>query len=190
MFDSISVAPSEPISTAATGSSIADTEASQGWEDPTTAQAPTWDEEPKAAPEPWVTETSEEEVVELEAEPEAEPQVEEPEVTPEPEVVVVPEPEVEAPPAPAPIPQPSPAPIPAKAPRTAPASHRSSAAARYKNADSPVIMPSSLFGSAGKVGAPIGFGSTSPGIGGLGMGVEKVGMQFGSLSLGGDSFDA
>ncbi|KNZ79734.1 CUE domain-containing protein [Termitomyces sp. J132] len=50
--------------------------------------------------------------------------------------------------------------------RPAAATHRSSA--RYKNIDQPVVMPSS-------------FGS----------GIEKVGMQFGSLSLGGESiFDS
>lgn len=67
------------------------------------------------------------------------------------------------------VPAPAPeerAPTPAK-PRPAAVSHRSSA--RYnKTIDQPVVMPSS-------------FGS----------GIEKVGMQFGSLSLGGESlFDS
>jgi hypothetical protein len=52
------------------------------------------------------------------------------------------------------------------APRPVTGAHRSSA--RYKTIDQPVVMPSS-------------FGS----------GVEKIGMQFGSLSLGGESlFDS
>ena len=81
--------------------------------------------------------------------------------------------------------------------RPAAVSHRSNAAARHKNLDSPVVMPSTIFGGAGKGvgggGGTLGFGGVGAGgaVGALGgMGVEKVGMQFGSLSLGGDSFDS
>ncbi|KAK0189668.1 hypothetical protein F5146DRAFT_1139077 [Armillaria mellea] len=103
-----------------------------GWEEPTTVQAPSWDDEPPAKQfaESWPP-------TEAKAEPEPPAPVEEPTPTqvPEPVLEKVPEPE------------PIPSPIPPKA-----------------AAAPPVILPSS-------------FGST----------VEKIGMQFGSLSLGGES---
>ena len=89
-------------------------------------------------------------------------------------------------------------PPPVKQSRPAAVSHRSSAAARYKNVDSPVVMPSTIFGGQGKCFGT-GRGSLGFGVGGAGgtsigtlggLGVEKVGMQFGSLSLGGGSFDS
>ncbi|KII90171.1 hypothetical protein PLICRDRAFT_124097 [Plicaturopsis crispa FD-325 SS-3] len=92
------------------------------------------------------------------------------------ETYQLPEPSEPEPPAPAPSALPAQlqrqapaetAPEPAKPQsRPAPVSHRSSA--RYKNIDQPVVMPSSNYG----------------------VGLEKIGMQFGSLSLGGDSLDS
>lgn len=142
----------------------------QKWEEPTTAQAPTWDDEPQSKPttESWPSasdaeEPKNEQVQKHEAEVEA-PQ--EPLPT-EPEKQQIPASKSE--PAPiAPIVTPvisqaaAATPSPKLTVRPAAAAHRTSA--RYKNIDQPVVMPSS-------------FGS----------GIEKVGMQFGSLSLGGDS---
>ncbi|KAG6867624.1 hypothetical protein C0993_000397 [Termitomyces sp. T159_Od127] len=141
----------------------------QKWEEPTTAQAPTWDE-PQSNPitETWpstsdVEEPKVEQVEKHEAEVEA-PQ--EPLPT-EPEKQQIPASKSE----PAPIASittpvisqvAAATPSPKLTVRPAAAAHRSSA--RYKNIDQPVVMPSS-------------FGS----------GIEKVGMQFGSLSLGGES---
>lgn len=74
----------------------------------------------------------------------------------------------------------------AQSARPASVAHRTSA--RYKNVDQPVVMPSSILGgsAAGAGGVSgVGFGLGN-GIGGL----EKIGMQFGSLSLGGDNFDS
>ncbi|RDB23852.1 hypothetical protein Hypma_009226 [Hypsizygus marmoreus] len=139
-------------------------------EEPTTAQAPTWDDEPQtklSVPEP---EQGKPEQPESRATPqqhEAEPEVKEP---PSPE----PKQEQQLPasksePAPPPtlatpvLAQPAAAtPSPKLSGRPAAATHRSSA--RYKNIDQPVVMPSSF-----------------------GTGIEKVGMTFGSLSLGGES---
>ncbi|EKM52574.1 uncharacterized protein PHACADRAFT_176595 [Phanerochaete carnosa HHB-10118-sp] len=129
--------------------------AAQGWEEPTTVQAPTWDDEPTAKPaEPAVQE---------------EPKAEEEEVAPTPAA----EPEV-PPVLPAQV-QPSAAkqePVQAPAPvkPATPAQHTrpTSAAHRHKfKPDQAVIMPSGSFGT-----------------------LEKVGMQFGSLSLGGDDLDS
>lgn len=140
----------------------------QGWEDPTTVQAPTWDDEPAqptpvksvapAAPEELKIKEEEEPVTIPPAAPAAQPEVVDrvlsalpPQVQPSPA-------KLEAVQAPAPV-----------KPAT-PAQHTrpTSAALRHKfKADQAVIMPSGSFTS-----------------------VEKVGMQFGSLSLGGDDFDA
>ena len=143
-----------------------------GWEAPTTVEVPTWDDEPQA----------QQQTVTAEAwPPSIEPQPEPPKVETSQPVEVVEEQTlvVEAPPAPESKVEveASPAPIPAQlAPISAPqaavtpspklsrpvaASHRSSA--RHKVTDQPVTMP-------------LSFGS----------GIEKVGMQFGSLSLAGD----
>ena len=142
-----------------------------GWEAPTTVEPPTWDDEPQA-----------QQTVTAEAwPPSIEPQPEPPKVEASQPVEVVEEqtPAVEAPPAPEPKVEAkaSPAPIPAqlapisppqaavtpspKLSRPVAVSHRSSA--RHKVTDQPVTMP-------------LSFGS----------GIEKVGMQFGSLSLTGD----
>ena len=137
-----------------------------GWEEPTTIQPHTWDDEPHAKPIPsnvWLS--SPENMQEYQASREE---------------------EISEPPIPAPMPEPVPSgppaqlqsppqnvktelaspPKPITQVRVAATSHRNSA--RYKTIDQPVVMPSS-------------FGS----------GIEKVGMQFGSLSLGGESlFDS
>ncbi|KAJ7160884.1 hypothetical protein C8R46DRAFT_1194293 [Mycena filopes] len=137
-----------------------------GWEDPTTVQPPSWEEEAPiikpstSAADVWGSTVNE---------PPEEPQQEQQQVhEPQVEETSAPEPSEEstAPPSepePAPpVASPSPSLKPAGAVRPAAGSHRSSA--RYKTIDQPVVMPSS-------------FGS----------GIEKVGMQFGSLSLGGES---
>lgn len=143
-----------------------------GWEAPTTVEAPTWDDEPQAQQQ---TTTAEAWPPSIEPQPEP-PKVEVPqpvevveEQTPAVEAPPAPEPKVEVKASPAPIPTP-PAPISAplaavtpspKLTRPVAVSHRSSA--RHKVTDQPVTMP-------------LSFGS----------GIEKVGMQFGSLSLAGD----
>ncbi|KAJ6463342.1 hypothetical protein C8R45DRAFT_1080321 [Mycena sanguinolenta] len=141
-----------------------------GWEEPTTVQTPSWEEEAPvikpstSAADVWAS-TVNEPPEEPTPEPQQilEPQVEEPPV-PEPVEQSVPPP-AEPEPAP-PVASPSPSIKPAGASRPSASSHRNSA--RYKTIDQPVVMPSS-------------FGS----------GIEKVGMQFGSLSLGGESsFDS
>ena len=134
------------------------TDAAAGWEEPTTVQAPTWDDEPVKASKP--------------SEP---PHVEEPKTKEEPAVPVKAEP-IPAPSAlPAQVQTPpvksdaAPSPVPLK-PAT-PAAHTRplSAAHRHKfKADEAVVMPSGVFGNS----------------------LEKIGMQFGSLSLGGDDLDA
>lgn len=149
------------------------------WEEPTTVEAPSWDDEPQAekpvAAEPWPpsTEASTEQRkpetpevsthVDLKSE-----SVEEP--APVPEVPVeakvdsktISPPSVSAQATPALASQTAAAtPSPKLTARPAVLSHRSSA--RYKIPDQPVTMP-------------LSFGS----------GIEKVGMQFGSLSLAGD----
>ncbi|KAF8895000.1 hypothetical protein CPB84DRAFT_1816015 [Gymnopilus junonius] len=148
-----------------------------GWEEPTTVEAPTWDEEPQkqpAATEAWPpsAEPPTEFVKAVETPPAPAAQevskpepVEEPTAVPEP----VPEPKVEVKAAsPAPVAaqatlasQAAATPSPKLSARPAVVSHRSSA--RHKVTDQPVTMP-------------ISFGT----------GIEKVGMQFGSLSLAGD----
>ena len=131
----------------------------QTWEEPTTAQPPTWDDEPQPS-------TSH-------PEPQSEPSESQHEAEPEPAEELTPEP---APLLPAPksesalqtsvaapvLSQGAATPSPKLPGRLTASSHRNSA--RYKNIDQPVVMPSSF-----------------------GAGIEKVGMQFGSLSLGGDS---
>lgn len=160
-------------------------------EEPTTVEAPTWEEEKAPAPkeettvaDPWPPTASavSAEPAESDApkQPEPAPKVEEkPEAAPvveekapaAPETVAASEPtKPEVKPAPSPAPAPATpalaapsaaAPSPKLSARPAAGSHRSSA--RYKVTDQPVTLP-------------ISFGS----------GLEKVGMQFGSLSLGGD----
>ncbi|KAF7320801.1 CUE domain-containing protein [Mycena chlorophos] len=134
-----------------------------GWEEPTTAQNPSWEEEtPVIKPS-----TSAADVWASTVEVVVEEQVVVPE--PEPEDLPAAIPVVEV--APLPVePEPAPpvaSPSPSLKSRPTPSSHRNSA--RYKvTTDQAVVMPSSF-----------------------GTGLEKVGMQFGSLSLGSDSsFDA
>ncbi|KAH9922339.1 uncharacterized protein BXZ73DRAFT_104158 [Epithele typhae] len=132
---------------------------STGWEEPTTVQAPTWDDEPRAPP------PAEAPVAVDEAAPIA-PETttaEEPPIEPSAPAV----PPGVGPPA---VPTVSPAVPPAKpltpsaSSRPTPISHR---ATKFKTTDQPVVLPAS-------------FGS----------GIEKIGMQFGSLSLGGEDLDA
>ncbi|KAI0744688.1 hypothetical protein C8Q76DRAFT_700731 [Earliella scabrosa] len=134
---------------------------STGWEEPTTVQAPTWDDEPRP---PQQTESisapaATEEPKPAEPAPKAseEPVQEHAPSAGPPGVVQQPAPE-------------SPAALPAKpltpsiSTRPTPVSHRTNP--KFKT-DQPVVLPAS-------------FGS----------GIEKIGMQFGSLNLGGDDFDA
>lgn len=139
-----------------------------GWEEPTTAdQPPSWDDEPQTKPsitatEPWATSA--------EPEPVEEVHVKEEDFQPEVEPTPAPEPAPVEPPAPAqPTPK-EPEPVakhiaPAVQIRPTSAAHRHSA--RFKNTDQPVIMPNNF-----------------------GAGLEKIGMQFGSLSLGGEDLDS
>ncbi|KAI0920399.1 hypothetical protein AcW1_002154, partial [Taiwanofungus camphoratus] len=140
----------------------------QGWEEPTTVQPPTWDDEPQIqlAADSWAAETKS--LVPDEPKPEVKVELpQEPAVTHEivpsalPAQVQQSSPETEV--APAPMTKPL---TPAAHTRPSAASHRSSA--KFKTTDQPVVMPSSNFGT----------------------GIEKVGMQFGSLSLGGEDLDA
>jgi hypothetical protein len=144
----------------------------QGWEEPTTAQPPTWDDEPQvkaptSAVDAWLSTTKAPEGTQI-------AEQEEPREPPAPETA----PEQDPPSLPAQLqnqvqnsqPEPSvPAPskptVPSVQSRPVAVTNRSSA--RYKTTDQPVVMP-------------ISFGA----------GIEKVGMQFGSLSLGGDVLDS
>ncbi|KAJ7058270.1 hypothetical protein C8F01DRAFT_1060523 [Mycena amicta] len=136
-----------------------------GWEEPTTVQTPSWEEEAPVVLKPsnsaadvWASANEPPEDPKLESNL-PEPQLEE--EAPPPPVVEAISPPLEPEPARS-VPSPSPS---IKPSRPAASSHRNSA--RYKITDQAVVMPSS-------------FGS----------GIEKVGMQFGSLSLGGEtSFD-
>lgn len=136
----------------------------QGWEEPTTAEAPTWDDEPQTQTSLPVTQdgwlaTS----IELQ-----------PKVADEAPAVSVPEPEPQPPAQTFPVHQPvqqktvQGSPIPAQAKPATPVSyakslnvHRNSG--RFKTTDQAVVMPSSSFST-----------------------VEKLGVQFGSVNLGGD----
>ena len=141
----------------------------QGWEEPTTVQPPTWDDEPQSKPsitatEPWVTsvepEAADEPIVH-DDEPispvDSAPASEQVEASPAPQVQA-PQPvkdhevSVESPP--------TKASLPAVQARPLSAAHRHSA--RFKT-DQAVVMPNHF--------------STA---------IEKIGMQFGSLGLGGD----
>ncbi|KAH9921107.1 uncharacterized protein B0H18DRAFT_1121523 [Fomitopsis serialis] len=139
----------------------------QGWEEPTTVQAPTWDDEPRVKPvaESWGKDPT--------------PVLEEPQIVePEPESTAAPPAVFErepatvsfeaqlAPAAAEPVAIPTKPLTPAAHTRPGAAVHRGSA--KFKTTDQAVVMPSSSFGT----------------------GIEKVGMQFGSLSLGGDDIDA
>ncbi|KAJ3872497.1 hypothetical protein F5051DRAFT_456553 [Lentinula edodes] len=152
---------------------------STGWEDPTTVENPSFDEEPSApaaAPEP-VKEP------EQKSEPETVPALREITASKPPEITVH---EQAAAPSAPPTPAPS---TPSKvATRPAPISQRNSA--RYSNYakiasnQGGVVMPPT----------PSSIGANLSGISSFGSfgelksaGVEKVGMQFGSLSLGGTS---
>lgn len=154
----------------------------RGWEEPTTVQAPTWDDEPvqpavTSVPEAWPPATEPPSKLpsdELKDEPEPVVNAKPKEVEPS---TPAQEPLVEKPKA-EPVPQAVPTlatttsvtqatatPSPKLSARPAAASHRNSA--RYKVTDQPVVMPSS-------------FGS-----------VDRVGMQFGSLNIGVEStFDS
>ncbi|KAF9815650.1 hypothetical protein IEO21_04440 [Rhodonia placenta] len=140
----------------------------QGWEEPTTVEPPTWDDEPQAkiATLSFIGEAT--------SPPADEPQLAESQPEPAPEPPVIPEPTTSAIPAQVqhssivsePVVAPQKSLTPVASTRPASSAHRISA--KFKTTDQPVVMPSSNFGT----------------------GVEKIGMQFGSLSLGGEDFDA
>jgi hypothetical protein len=166
----------------------------EGWEEPTTGQAPpTWDEEPqKVASEAWSgSDAAADGDAAGRGDDDGEAEAVAPSSTTKEEIQLN-EPEPEAPAQPQQE-------QPVKQTRPVAVSNRTSAASRYRNVDSPVVMPNTIFGAAAKsigAGGAVGFGGVGAGAGGVGMGapgglgVEKVGMQFGSLSLGGDSFDS
>ncbi|TBU59867.1 hypothetical protein BD310DRAFT_957925 [Dichomitus squalens] len=135
---------------------------STGWEEPTTVQAPTWDDEPRPARQ---AESVSAPAAPEEAKPAQPEAISEEEPVPDRVSAAIP-PGVVQPPAPE-----SPAALPPKpltpsvSTRPTPAPHRANP--KFKTTDQPVVLPAS-------------FGS----------GVEKIGMQFGSLSLGGEDFDA
>lgn len=132
-----------------------------GWEEPTTVQAPTWDDEPRA---PQQVESASVPPAE-EAKPAQPEPIASEEPVPEHVSVMVPPGVVIQPSAPeSPVALPPKPLTPSVSTRPAPAPHRT--AAKFKTTDQPVVLPAS-------------FGS----------GVEKIGMQFGSLSLGGEDFD-
>ncbi|GBE87142.1 hypothetical protein SCP_1003890 [Sparassis crispa] len=137
----------------------------QGWEEPTTVQAPTWEDEPPAvlAADTWAAETQrtaeEPKAVEVEVHV-----PEEPAVVPEHAVPSALPPQLQQPPIVESLPAVVKPITPAAHTRPAAVAHRSSA--KFKTTDQAVVMPSSNFGT-----------------------VEKVGMQFGSLSVGGDDLD-
>jgi hypothetical protein len=132
--------------------------ASEGWEDPTTIQPPEWDDEPQ---------------FQTQIQPPADVRVtSQPLSTPEPEPVS--QPEEPAAPAPQPIHVPVLSALPAQIQKQdgptrtkSPVSLSSRSAIRnkYKGTDQAVVMPMST---------------------GFTPGLDKIGMQFGSLSLGGD----
>lgn len=135
--------------------------ASQGWEEPTTVQAPTWDDEPA------------QQAQSIEPAAVDEPKAKEEEPAPISAPAPVAQPEV-ASALPSQVPSSTTklesvqAPAPMKPATPAQHTRPTSAALRHKfKADQAVIMPSGSFSS-----------------------LEKVGMQFGSLSLGGDELDA
>ena len=134
-----------------------------GWEDPITVQPPTWDDEPQVKPPPEDAWSS---PVQVQADIQDETPSPLPQEEPAPEISThVPSDPAPAPQQPAedPIPAPTPSRSPVSVPpRSSAASHRS--VNRYKATDQAVVMPTSGF---------------NPGL-------EKVGMQFGSLSLGGE----
>jgi hypothetical protein len=123
------------------------------WEEPTTIQPPTWDDEPQAAISVsssvatggWSASVTEESKLQRSQDQTVPPAFEPVEEPPKP----VPETVAE-----------DPAPQKPIAPRP-----KIGTGVRYKSVDQPVVMPSAAFGSS----------------------LEKVGMQFGSLSLGGES---
>ena len=142
-----------------------------GWEEPTTVQAPVWEEEPPnpsiSTPDSW-TAAEEPHEQNLEQEQPLPAEMEEADKTPAPsQQEEAPAPKEVEPQPPVPIQPPVLVPVAATpSPKLAGRSTASSHRIRHKTTDQPVVMPNS-------------FGAT----------IEKVGMQFGSLSLGGDSLD-
>lgn len=137
-----------------------------GWEDPITVQPPTWDDEQQVKPPPegaWSSPVQTQPEVQDEAPvhlPQEEPTPEIPALVPSDPVSVPQQPTEEL------VAVPAPSKSPVSIPRSSAASHRS--ANKYKAIDQAVVMPTSSF---------------NPGL-------EKVGMQFGSLSLGGDVIES
>ncbi|KIJ18208.1 hypothetical protein PAXINDRAFT_167463 [Paxillus involutus ATCC 200175] len=139
---------------------------SEGWEEPTTVQPPTWDDEPQVKPPPedaWISPVLTQPDIQDDLQDDLPSPVLQEEFVSE---IPVPPPSEPVQPQP-PVEEPVVAPTPSKSPvsiltRSSVASHRG--AGRFKATDQAVVMPTSSF---------------TPGL-------DKVGMQFGSLSLGGD----
>ncbi|KAI5119338.1 hypothetical protein M0805_004015 [Coniferiporia weirii] len=138
----------------------------QGWEEPTTAQAPTWDDEPQpqaalpAASDGWITSVAD--VAETKPEPVVEEVPPPAQLEPEPEPVSVPS----AFPVQLGLHQKAETTIVPPVKPATPVSYARSltrSVNRFKTSDQAVVMPST-------------FGSS----------VEKLGMQFGSVNIGGD----
>lgn len=139
------------------------TEAQMGWEEPTTVQNPPWEDDiqPQTSAlvvERWDTAPVEETKVVDDAEPASPEPVQAPEPVPEPIAVSLPAPQAKGPVSS--LHETIPKHVAPVQPRPSSAAHRHSA--RFKT-DQAVTLPTN-------------FGS----------GLEKVGMQFGSLSIGGD----
>ena len=140
-------------------------EAQTGWEEPTTGQNPPWEDDPQPKPsapaaDPWLSAPAEE----LKGHDEAKTAPSEPapvvEPVPEPIAVLLPAPQAKEPVSGSGLSEAIPKHVAPVHPRPSSAGHRHSA--RFKT-DQAVTLPNN-------------FGS----------GLEKVGMQFGSLSIGGD----
>ena len=133
-----------------------------GWEDPITVEPPTWDDEPQVKPPPedaWSSPVQ----TQPDVQDESTISLPQEELAPEIPAPVPSEPVLtpQSPEEPVTLPPPSKSSV-SVPPRSSAASHRS--ANKHKATDQAVVMPSSSFNPS----------------------LEKVGMQFGSLSLGGD----
>ncbi|KAI5993701.1 hypothetical protein F5J12DRAFT_426647 [Pisolithus orientalis] len=134
----------------------------EGWEEPTTVQPPVWDDEPQVKPPSDDAWTSS---LHLQPEPHQE-ELSVPTSEPEPVQSTIPPcetPQLPEQPAVVPTPSKSPSPVPL---RSSIHPHRN--ASKYKTTDQAVVMPTSSLAS----------------------GLDKVGMQFGSLSIGGDIIES
>ncbi|KAI6013180.1 hypothetical protein BKA83DRAFT_4363617 [Pisolithus microcarpus] len=131
-----------------------------GWEEPTTVQPPVWDDEPQVKP---PSDDAWASSLHSQPEPQEELSVPAPEPEPvQPTITPCETPPLSEPPV---VPSPSKSPPPVTL-RSSIASHRN--ASKYKATDQAVVMPTSSLAS----------------------GLDKLGMQFGSLSIGGDIIDS